>query len=647
MFDRNEIAGKCLKVIALEDSQFDLELIQELLTNAGYILNLTHVQNESGFSSALQENCFDIILSDFNLPGFDAFGSLRIRNEICPEVPFICISGSIGEETAIELLKLGADDYVLKDRPERLPFAVKRAMNEAFEKIALQKAANELQQSKIRFEQVADDAQEWIWEVDERGLYTYASQVVMSLLGYSAVELIGKKYFYDFFIPEKKEELRDAAFEVFARRESFRHFQNPNIHKDGHVVILTTSGSPIFDYNGNFIGYRGVDTDITERTKMLEDLVLAKEKAEESDKLKTAFINNISHEIRTPLNSILGFGQFLVESELTIDERKEYFNIIQISSNRLINTVSDYIDIARIVSGTMEVHQKDFLIQAFFNGILDVAKQRCNEKKIDLEAYIPQGTTELTLHSDHEIIRKIFQILLDNAVKFSKQGVITCGYMVIPGFIEFFVHDKGCGIASDKLEKIFYMFYQEDLSITRGYEGSGLGLTIAKGLVDLLGGDIRVTSEKEKGSTFSFTIPYLKPTLSEKSSQAKAKSSAKKNKPLVLIAEDEESNFLYIEVLMKIIGCDYIHANDGAEAVEMCKQNDSISLVLMDIKMPIMNGLEATQLIHGFRPDLPIIATTAYAQTGDEHRFLNAGCNGYLAKPLKKDDLLGVLQKYT
>ncbi len=268
MSGNNEISGVELRILILEDSQQDFELITELLSDAGYNLNVTHSINREEFTSALLENSFNIILSDYNLPAFDAFEALQICKKICPEVPFICISGSIGEVTAIELLKVGAVDYVLKDRPERLPFSVKRALDEAKENAAHIKAAKALQESEYRFKQVAEEAQEWIWEVDIDGLYTYTSPVCYSLLGYTEDEIVGQKHFYDFFVPEKKEELKNAAFEVFSRKESFSHFENPNLHKNGQVKILTTSGSPILDENGNLIGYRGVDTDITERKRI-------------------------------------------------------------------------------------------------------------------------------------------------------------------------------------------------------------------------------------------------------------------------------------------------------------------------------------------------------------------------------------------
>lgn len=641
-----QISNIELKVLVLEDSRQDLELIREQLIDAGYILDLTHVDNEARFIASLRKSGFDIILSDFKLPGFDAFGALQIRNEICPDVPFICISGSIGEETAIELLKLGAVDYVLKDRPDRLPFAVKRALDEALVKSAHFRAAKALEESEYRFKQVAEDAQEWIWEVDKDGKYTYASPVIKSLLGYSASEIVGQKYFYDFFIPEKKEELKVAAFEHFSRKESFRHFENPNLHKDGHIIILNTSGSPILDDSGNLVGYRGVDADITERKKMMEELIAAKEKAEQSDKLKTAFINNISHELRTPLNGILGFGRLLTEPELNADERMDYCIRLEKSSHRLMNTVSDYMDMALIVSGSMEVHKKEFLLRPLFDEIIEPPIRLCADNNIEFEAVIQSVPIEITLYSDREFIRKSLNILLDNAMKFTKKGRIACGYRITEGFLEFFVQDTGSGIAPDKLGIIFDMFTQADLTNTRGYEGSGLGLTIARGLVNLLGGAIHVNSEQGKGTVFTFTVPYAVPETQANLSDAQTTRSAKVCNLQILIVEDEDSNYSYMKALMQVIGCQYLHALDGEEAVALCRQHKEINLVLMDIRMPGMNGIEATRRIHEFRPGLPVIATTAYAQTGDEHRFLAAGCDGYLTKPISKEALMALIQKY-
>jgi signal transduction histidine kinase len=389
---------------------------------------------------------------------------------------------------------------------------------------------------------------------------------------------------------------------------------------------------------------------VMERTLELEntikDLEIAKVKAEASDRLKTAFMNNISHEIRTPLNGILGFGELLAEMEFSPEEKKEMLAHVKHSSNRLMNTVTDYMDMARIVSGTMNVRKKEFQLQLLFEEIINKTRHLCANKMIELETETPTQPVDLMLDSDPELISKIFNILFDNALKFTAKGSISCGYNLNNGFIKFFVEDTGKGIDSDKLEMIFNMFSQEDTSNTRGYEGSGLGLSIARGLVNLLGGTISVASEKGKGSIFKFTVPYSETEVAETFAPVEKKNRIATGKPLILLAEDDESNYLYMEVVLKQAGCDYLLAKNGFEAVELCKQHTGITLVLMDIKMPVMNGLEATKLIHEFSPELPVIAITAYAQTGDEQRFLAAGCNGYIAKPISKYLILSLIQKY-
>ncbi len=256
-----------LKLLILEDSLRDKELITELLTEAGFQLDVTHAEVMSTFVEALNKSRYDVIISNYALQGFNAVGALELSRKICPEVPFVCVSGSIGEEKAIDLLKMGAVDYVLKDRPERLPHAIQRALDEAKEKAALMKAERELLDSEARFRQIAETAQEWIWEVDTEGLYTYSSPMVESLLGFTPDELVGKKYFYDFFLPEEKEKLKSTALELFSKKEIFRNYENTNLHKNGQKVILSTSWSPIFDEYGNLKGYCGVDEDITERRK--------------------------------------------------------------------------------------------------------------------------------------------------------------------------------------------------------------------------------------------------------------------------------------------------------------------------------------------------------------------------------------------
>lgn len=480
---------------------------------------------------------------------------------------------------------------------------------------------------------------------DKSARFIKANPAFRALLGYSEEEIKHITY-KDVTFPEDL--LMDMPYIKKLNNKEIAVYKTDKryIRKDGKLIWGSLTVSAAFDSEGQFLYDLGIVEDITERKKILEELLLAKEKAEESDNLKTAFINNISHEIRTPLNSILGFGQFLSEPDLSDEQRKEYFNIIQKSSNRLTNTISDYLDMARIVTGSIKAHKKEFPLRPLFNKIVVNAQNLCAEKMIDFEAIIPKEPSVIVADSDQEFILKVFNILIDNALKFTRQGSIKCGFEIKPGFLEFFVKDSGIGIPSEKLEIIFNMFSQADPSSTSGFDGSGLGLTIAKSLVNLLGGSINVTSETGKGSVFTFAIPYHITEVQQKATVLRTYEPKTTNNLLVLIAEDDETNFLYIEAVMKKIGCKYIHAANGAEAVDMCKQHKHLSLVLMDIKMPVMNGLEATQLIHKLRPELPIIATTAYAQTSDEYRFLSAGCNGYLVKPVKRESLLQLLQKY-
>lgn len=377
-----------------------------------------------------------------------------------------------------------------------------------------------------------------------------------------------------------------------------------------------------------------------------KSLVKAKLKAEESDKLKTAFINNISHEIRTPLNHILGFGQIMIEPELSEKERREYFEHVKQSSNRLMNTVTDYMDMAMLFSNTMKTYKKEFVLEPVFLTTVEKTKQLCAAKNLKFELKIPVESSGLTLKSDPELINKIVEKLLDNAIKFTKEGSITFGYLLKTEHIEFFVKDTGVGVDDDMQESVFKIFRQADVSTTRGYEGSGLGLTIAKGLATLLGGVINVNSQKGVGSTFTFTVPADDTKKAWSGDVFGATGIKHKENPLILIAEDDNLNYEYLAVVLDSSGHNHIHAVNGKEAVDFCRQNPEISIVLMDIKMPVMHGDEATKQIRTFRPDLPIIATTAYAQTGDEQRFLKAGCNDYIAKPIIKEKLLALIRKY-
>ncbi len=254
--------------------------------------------------------------------------------------------------------------------------------------------------------------------------------------------------------------------------------------------------------------------EMEQRHIIQNELIAAKEKAEASDRLKTAFMNNISHEVRTPLNGILGFGDLLTSPGLTDEEKATYLEILNSSSDRLLKTINDYMDISLIVSGNLEVRYTEFNPAILLEKVLTTFYSRIKAKNLDVKISRAPDT-ECMLNSDAELLRKLLINLLDNAIKYSTQGLIELGYLVKPGCIQFYVKDDGVGISDDKQVQIFEYFMQEDLSHTRKYEGSGLGLSISKGLVELLGGRIWVESVKDKGSVFWFTIPNDIPKIPE------------------------------------------------------------------------------------------------------------------------------------
>ena len=378
------------------------------------------------------------------------------------------------------------------------------------------------------------------------------------------------------------------------------------------------------------------------------ELNKAKEKAEESDRLKSAFLANMSHEIRTPMNGIIGFSGMLNESGISEEKRMFYIDIITQSSHQLLSIVNDLLDISKIETGQMELNEDKIFLNALMDDLYSFFKPKADESKISLTHYKGLADEHSTIYSDGFKIRQILSNLVSNALKFTQKGQITFGYNPKDNELEFFVEDSGIGIDLEMHEKIFERFRQADDATTRRYGGAGLGLSICKGYVELLGGKIWLDSLPDNGSTFYFTTNYQPVDTSVKAFEPEQ---IKYDDPdlkgfTILIAEDEEFNFLFIKEVLENHHMQVIHAKDGKEAWDKCIQYPEINLVLMDIKMPNMNGFEATRLIKERNPNLPIIAQTAYAMADDKEKILKAGCDDYISKPLKKEQLLKLLKKY-
>ena len=1010
--------NEVLKVLCLEDSPQDAEIMRELLIDAGYNLNMDCTAAEKEFVSLLSSHKYDLILADFKLPGFDGFTALRWSVEICPDVPFICISGTIGEETAVELLKKGAVDYILKDRLIRLPSAIKRAIEQ--HNIQIEKRAAELLLREN------EEKLQSIFSAAPVGIGLLVNQVFMEIndtfckmTGYNRTELIGKNAetiyakdeqnesagiviyrhlsekgtgsvetrfkckdgrilniflsstpldkddltrgitFIAMDITERKqaeEELlksegrykvlfqnsndaiilmnKDGSFDcnpqtlkmfkVNTKEEFFKFYPaelSPIVQPDGknsyeasqeyinvayqeginrfdwthrrtdgedfytevllstvdfgeeqvlqctvrditerkraeqtiiyeHKILRTlidnipdviyikdidcrkviantadvrnigfkeetevlgktdielfpgpigergytddkklinsgeaiiereedflgkngercwlqTTKIPLRDKDGKITGLVGIGRDITKRKRaeeelkqsylfsesllktipfgmdivdekgtvlfqsdnfkklfgeeaigkkcweiyrddkkqcsecplikgitigeteayeshgvldnrifeishtgmmyqgkktMLEifqditdrklseeELINAKEKAEEGDRLKTAFLNNISHEIRTPMNAIVGFCALLGEPDLNEQSRMDYIEVIIQSSNHLLAIISDIVDISNIEANIVKIAKNGININSTFKSLYDQFLPKVSEKKIQLicESDIPDS--DALIVTDNTKLKQILINLINNAIKFTDKGYVKVGCVLRDKFLEFCVSDTGIGIGEEYYQRIFDRFYQVQLSISRLYEGTGLGLAISKANVELMGGKIWLTSEPGKGSTFFFSIPYEKQAVETLAVNEKRvpEDFVFPEKKTILIAEDIDSNFKLVRFFLSNANTEIIRAANGKEAVQKFQSNKNIDLILMDIKMPVMDGYTAVKLIRETNNTIPIIAQTAYAE--DKEKAIDSGCSGFISKPFDKKSLLKVIHEF-
>jgi signal transduction histidine kinase len=415
------------------------------------------------------------------------------------------------------------------------------------------------------------------------------------------------------------------------------------IRKDGTIRYLKVSRKEVL-WNG-VKHFQVIKFDITATKKLLQDLNTAKEKAEESDRLKTAFLNNISHEIRTPFNGLLGFLALIQDSTTSPEERDKYISIINRSADRLMNTINDIVEISQIQTDQTPLTLSETKISKLVNDLYEHYHPEALKKGLKFIINNTLLETCNTVSTDSSKLNAILSHLINNAIKFTNTGSIELNIHPIDNRLEFSINDTGIGIPESKQQSIFERFMQADISNTRQFEGSGLGLSISKAFVEMLGGKILVESEVDKGSTFYFTIPFITTQNAIANIEASTVKENLLKKDKVLIVEDDEMSEMLLSVLLGDYFKKRLYAKTGSEAIEICRNNSDIDLILMDIKMPNMNGFEATRQIRKFNPGVIIIAQTAYALAGDYDRAIEAGCNEYISKPYNKTSLMKVINK--
>lgn len=509
-----------------------------------------------------------------------------------------------------------------------------------------------LRKEQAYLDQLYQSSSESIVMIDNKSIVKSINKEFSHLFGYEESEILGKnidemivpRYLSDEGVRNTNRALTNERVEM----ESVRQ------HKNGILIDVSILVTPIF-IEGAIAGAYGIYRDITDRKRIEKSLIIAKEKAEESDRLKSAFLSNMSHEIRTPMNAILGFSSLLSDPGTTEEEKTEYIDIIKERGNDLMRIISDIIDVAKIESGQLKINIKDCKVNRLLEDIYTIFKQvklKHEKHNVELIISLQNSDPEFTILTDPQRLRQVITNLVENALKFTERGEIEFGYVITEDFgigksIEFYIQDSGIGIPEEMHKIIFERFRQVDDSHTRKYGGTGLGLTICKNLTHLMGGELTLKSEVGKGTRFIITLPMW--TISSPIEEpAEDKSETKPRdwkEKVILIAEDEESNYTFLEHVLKRTGVRLLWAQNGKEAVNLA-QTEKVDLILMDIRMPGMDGYEATEIIKKENKSLPIIAQTAYALKGEKELSISSGCDDYISKPIDITELMGVLSKH-
>jgi len=634
-----------IKILHLEDNRSDSLLVQALLKSPETKFEYYFADNEKNYISILQNQKIDLILSDYHLPDYSGMEALLYAKENFPDIPFVFLSGTMGEDVAIKSLLNGATDYVLKNNMERLIPSVQRAFREAVEKKERVQAQKDLIRSEENFHSSIAESPLGIRIVTVEGKTIYANKAFLDMYQFSSVdEFVNtpakKRYSPESYIQhQERKALRQNGLDVL-------EYELTIIRKDGTIRYLKVSRKEVL-WNG-IKHFQVIKFDITATKMLLQDLKAAKEKAEESDRLKTAFLNNISHEIRTPFNGLLGFLSLIQDDTTSPGERDEYINIINSSAERLMNTIIDIVEISQIQTAQTPLILSETKIAKLANDLYEHYKPEALKK--GLRFIINNALSESfdTVSTDSAKLNTILSHLINNAIKFTKSGSIELNIHPIDGRLEFSIKDTGIGIPVNKQQSIFERFIQADSSNTRPFEGVGLGLSISKAFVEMMGGKIWVESKVDRGSTFYFTIPFITTQNAKANTEAPNESNVKEDLPKkkkVLIVEDDEMSEMLLSVLLGSFFNERLYSRTGIEAIEVSRNNPDIDLILMDIKMPGMDGYEATRQIRKFNPGVIIIAQTAHALAGDYDRAIAAGCNDYISKPYNKSSLMKVINK--
>jgi PAS domain S-box-containing protein len=679
-----------IRVLVIEDNEDDAQLEIYELKSGGYDIYSKRVETREATREALRNEKWDFIISDYSLPQFSGLDALQELKETGNDIPFILVSGTIGEEIAVAAMKAGVHDYIMKDNMNRLVPAFERELREAQIRKQKREAEKAIRNERILLRTLLDNLPELIYIKDTQGRKIVSNNADFGFLGFtSEAEVLGKTD-GELFPERRTGQQVENDQQIIDSEKVIYNLEEQRVDTNGNLHWFLTNKIPLFTDQGKISGLVNLSHDITER-KLSElalqdreqelkkqnleyqalnreylklndelkqsidqikainaELMVAKAKAEESDNLKTAFLENMSHEIRTPLNGILGFAEFLKDPDLDKDQVETYIGIIDASSKQLLTIINDILDISKIKADQITIKNEDVNITELVEELYEQNKEQAGLKNISFTLNPHHLDKNIVIVTDSAKLQQVFSNLINNAIKFTSSGSVEFGLDLQDHSLSFYVKDSGIGIAPEDQELIFKPFSKVENTAARKYGGNGLGLAISKALVEKLGGTISLSSSINHGATFTFTIPRKEAKKVEGNERVKVESRIVENRSqaTVLIAEDEVYNYYYIEELLKPMKIKTLHAWNGAEAVEMAKSNMDISLVLMDIKMPEMDGLTATRLIKQMKPQLPVVAQTAYESREDRDKAMASGVDYYLTKPISRVLFMEVINQF-
>ncbi|MFA6599148.1 MAG: response regulator [Ignavibacteriaceae bacterium] len=634
-----------IKILHLEDDSLDAELLKSILEDENINCEITLVSSKSAFQNALAGQEFDLIFSDNSIPTFDGVDALRFAKKVQPNTPFIFFSGTIEEDVAIEAMRWGATDYVLKGKLSKLGLTAKRILLDSRQKKELDLANTKIIENETRLRVGLSAIDIAVFNQDKELKYTW---IYHPQLDYAPDEVIGKTD-YELLPVDAAEEVTKIKRSVLENNKQVRsEIAVTTINKTHYFNLII---EPLTDHDGNTIGITGASLDITPEKLYQKELLEAKEKAEEMNRLKSNFLANMSHELRTPLVSILGFTEIL-QGEIENPDHLEMITNIHKGGKRFSETLNLILSFSDFEANKIRMQSTNINVVATAQEVIKEFSQEAMWKNLTVK--IVEKDKNVLLLLDDRLFAGILSNLISNAVKFTHKGGITIEIgkemlireMTEVPYIYVKVKDTGIGISEKNIDLIFDEFRQVSEGFARNFEGNGLGLTIAKRITELMGGIISVESKLGVGSIFTIKFPALinisgqNVDVKEKTVQPvdkTADNTGTKELPIVLYVEDDPINQSVVKVFLKDC-CKVETANNGKLALQLVKEKKYHGF-LMDINLGHdMDGITVTKEIKKMPEyiNTPVIAVTAFAMKGDEKEFLEAGCTHYISKPFLK-----------